>query len=248
MTDDRPLERLAVLAGRSWASTALAGGLNNTACRVRTTDGAVPELDLVVRRWPADDGLDHDVEVAAAEAAATVGVGPDVLEHQPADRLVALRHLPGRTLTAEELKDDRTLARVVAAVRRLHAVEVDVPALDLLGRTTVPAEIASSLIAHPEPLVLCHNDLVPDNLVDDGEQVRLIDFEYAGLGEPAAELAGLAVGAGFDDERVTALTELYYGGPAPDSLERVRQWQVVVRRLWSDWARERGHPQWVLDE
>lgn len=248
MTTHADLERLAVLAGRAWTSEPLSGGLNNTACRVRTTDGATPELDLVVRRWPADDGLGHDVEVAAAEAAAAVGVGPDVIEHRPVDRLVALQHLPGRTLTAEDLKDDRTLGRVVAALRRLHSVEADVAALDLLDRTTVPGEIAASLAADPEPLVLCHNDLVPSNLIDDGEQVRLIDFEYAGMGEPAAELAGLAVGAGFDDERVTTLVALYYGGPAPDRLERVRRWQVVVRRLWSDWARERGHPQWVLDE
>ncbi|HWU22665.1 MAG TPA: phosphotransferase, partial [Nocardioides sp.] len=131
--------------------------------------------------------------------------------------------------------------------RRLHTATAGVPALGLLDRTAVPAPVRDALAVDPEPLVLCHNDLVPDNLVDDGSTVTLIDFEYAGAGEPSAELAGLAVGAGFDDARVAALVELYDGGPSPDRLARVRHWQVVVRRLWSDWARDHGHPQWILD-
>ncbi|HJQ04182.1 MAG TPA: phosphotransferase [Nocardioides sp.] len=248
MTDSDVLERLAVLAGRSWSFEALAGGLNNSAFRVRTTDGRRPELDLVVRHWPEDDGLDHDVELVASVAAAGAGVGPAVVAHQPADRLIAFEHVPGRSLTAADLHDDATLARVAATLRRLHEVAADVPELGLLARTTVPEDVAAALAEDPEPLVLCHNDLVPDNLVDDGTTVTLIDFEYAGRAEPSAELAGLAVGAGFDDERVALLVRLYDGVPAPDRLGRVRLWQVVVRRLWSDWARANGHPQWVLDD
>jgi thiamine kinase-like enzyme len=84
--------------------------------------------------------------------------------------------------------------------------------------------------------------------VDDGESIRLIDFEYAGLAEPAAELAGLAVGADLDESRVALMTRLYYGSAAPHLVSRVRSWQVVVRLIWSDWARERGHSEWVLDD
>lgn len=248
MSADDHLERLAVLAGRSWSSEALTGGLNNATVRVRTTDGEAPALDLVVRRWPDDDGLDHAVEVAAAEAAATVGVGPAVRAYEPADRILVLDHLAGRALTAEDLADDAALHRVVATLRLLHSARAVVPPLDLLARTEVPHDVAAALGQDPEPLVLCHNDLVPSNLVDDGHRVALIDFEYAGLAEPSAELAGLAVGAAFDDERVALLAEMYYGSTSPHLVARVRHWQVVVRRLWSDWARDRGHEQWVLDD
>lgn len=248
MNEVGPVERLAVLAGRSWVSEVLHGGLNNATRRVRTTDGRSPELDLVVRQWPADDPLDHRVEVAAAHAAEAAGVGPVVRDHRPADRLLVLDHVAGHPLSATDLLEDAVLERVVGALHRLHAARADVPSLELLALAEVPGSVRQSLVRDPEPLVLCHNDLVPSNLIDDGQRIALIDFEYAGLGEPSAELAGLAVGAGFDAERVATLTRLYYGSASAHLLARVQQWQVVVRRIWSDWARERGHAQWVLDE
>lgn len=240
MIDRDVLERLALLAGRSWRADPMGGGLNNAACRVRSEG-----LDLVVRRWEAGDGLDHDVEATAAAAAAAVGAGPAVLAYEPELRVIAIEYADGVDLEPEDLQDDAVLARVVATLRRLHTATAPVPPLDLLTLVDVPPATAEALSRDREPLVLCHNDLVPANLIDDGQRVALIDFEYAGLGEPSQELAGLAVGAGLDAER---LVELYDGAPSPRRVERVRQWQVVVRRLWSDWARTHGHPQWIVDD
>jgi thiamine kinase-like enzyme len=240
------LERLAPLAGRSWRVERLSGGLSNATWRARTDDGP-PPLDLVVRRWPEDDARDHDVEVAAATAAAAVGAGPAVAAYDPGLRAVALDHVAGRALTAEDLHDDAVLTRVVATLLRLHTARADLPRLDLLALADVPDAVADALAQGPEPLVLCHNDLVPANLVDDGERVTLIDFEYAGLGEPSLELAGLAVGAGFDRDRVTRLVELYDGTVSPRRLERVRHWQVVTGVVWARWADARGHAAWARD-
>src|SRR5581483_3768020 len=37
--------------------------------------------------------------------------------------------------------------------------------------------------------VLCHNDLLSANLIDDGRRLWLVDWEYAGIGHPLFDLA-----------------------------------------------------------
>ena len=51
-----PLDRLALLAGRSWRASDLPGGLTNHNVRVVTDDDG-PPLDIVVRCSSSDAGL-----------------------------------------------------------------------------------------------------------------------------------------------------------------------------------------------
>src|SRR4029077_6153318 len=46
------------------------------------------------------------------------------------------------------------------------------------------------------PLRPCHNDLLPANFIHDGERVWLVDWEYAGMGDPAFDHANFAVNNG----------------------------------------------------
>jgi thiamine kinase-like enzyme len=48
------------------------------------------------------------------------------------------------------------------------------------------------------------------NLIDDGERLWLIDFEYGGFSTPMFDLANLASNAGFDDEQSERLLTLYF--------------------------------------
>jgi hypothetical protein len=75
------LDRLAILAGRSWDVTELPGGLTNHNVRVTTTDGGEP-LDVVVRCSQSDAGLlgiDRDAERVNTEVAAQAGAVPVIL-------------------------------------------------------------------------------------------------------------------------------------------------------------------------
>jgi thiamine kinase-like enzyme len=44
----------------------------------------------------------------------------------------------------------------------------------------------------PLPIIFGHNDLLPANLLDDGDRLWLIDFEYAGFGTAMFDVAGTA--------------------------------------------------------
>ena len=62
----------------------------------------------------------------------------------------------------------------------------------------VVARAEAALAAYPEPLVPCHNDLLAANFLDDGQDVRIIDYEYSGLDEAErfVDLLQLVCGAG----------------------------------------------------
>ena len=54
----------------------------------------------------------------------------------------------------------------------------------------------------PIEIVFGHNDLLPANLIDDGNRLWLVDWEYAGFNSPLFDLGGLASNAGMTaDER-----------------------------------------------
>ncbi|GAB2977326.1 phosphotransferase [Nocardioides montaniterrae] len=198
------------------------------------------DVDLVVR---LDVGRP---EIEGAVLAARAGVGPTVVEEGPHHLVVA--YVEGRPLSRDDLGDDAVLGRVVSAVRALHTGARSSYAVDLLGATTYPDGIVAALRAAPEPTVLCHGDLTPANLVDDGERVWLIDLEYAGTNEPGADLGGLAAGGEMDAAGAARLAQLYYAPASARQVARVRLWQLVAQLLWSDWLRGRGGPgdeQWA---
>ncbi len=53
----------------------------------------------------------------------------------------------------------------------------------------------------PLPIVFGHNDLLPSNILDDGERLWLIDFEYAGFSTAMFDLAGATSNAGLSPEQ-----------------------------------------------
>lgn len=99
----------------------------------------------------------------------------------------------------------RDYARALAATE--HAPRL--PALLALAAEMEAAQL-------PLPIVFGHHDLLPANLLDDGERLWLIDYEYAGFGTAMFDLAGIASNAGMDDAEADALLHAYFGRP-PDA-------------------------------
>jgi thiamine kinase-like enzyme len=68
----------------------------------------------------------------------------------------------------------------------------------------------------PTEIVFGHNDLLPSNLIDDGERLWLIDWDYAGFSPPLFDLANLATNSSLEPDEERALLSLYYGAaPGP---------------------------------
>jgi aminoglycoside phosphotransferase (APT) family kinase protein len=89
------------------------------------------------------------------------------------------------------------------------------------------------LIEAPETLVCCHRDLWADNVLPTaGGGVCVIDWENAGLADPAQELALVVFEFGRNDaDRVRALLRSYDAHGGPGRLDRPSRFSMVVAQL-----------------
>src|SRR5690606_39534213 len=96
-------------------------------------------------------------------------------------------------------------------------------------------ELARAYRARYPSEVLCHNDLVASNVLDDGD-LKLVDFEYAVTAAPVLDLAGIAALNDFDDDG-WRLAEAYYEGMrVPFSWGELRKVVRLVRLIAYFWA------------
>lgn len=97
------------------------------------------------------------------------------------------------------------------------------------------------VLAHRRPAVLAHLDSIPDNFLfvrrRDGEQIVLIDWEYASMQDPDVDLAMFCVYALYDEPRIDALVDAYYPeGCAPAIRAKIFAYVSICGLLWSNWC------------
>lgn len=207
-----------------------------------------------------EEYVDRAAEHVNATLAAERGLAAPVVWFDESDGTMLTRWLPGTTTTAAALRDPDATCRAARALAEVHALgpgfrgRYDV--FDAIGgyqavlsgsgvrlppawRRLAPTveRIERSLAAAPVRLVPCHNDPYPGNLVDDGERVRLVDWEYAGLGDPAWDLADLSVEAGLGDAGDELLLATYFRGQVPAvAPSRLALLKVMSDAAWGVWS------------
>jgi thiamine kinase-like enzyme len=228
----------------------LGGGITNRNFRVTLGDG-----DYVIRRPGKDTGLlgiDRGAERLATETAAALGIAPAVAASLE-DCLVT-RFIPCREAETGELP--RRLEEVARALRAFHDAPLVLPASfwvpELLERYALivrerggelPAVYAQVLAiarriegalprARRRP---CHNDLLPGNMIfaRHGERILIVDWEYAGMGDPRFDLGNLSVNNGFEESDDERLLSAYHGCAPTDGARAA----LKLMRVMSD-ARE----------
>ncbi len=87
--------------------------------------------------------------------------------------------------------------------------------------------IEIAFLRDPVEMRPCHNDLLNANFIDDGTRIRIVDWEYAGMGDPFFDLGNFSVNHGLDADEDAILLEAYEGEVRPDRLARLRLMRVV---------------------
>lgn len=240
--------------GAAAAARPLGGGLNNTSYAV--THGG---QQYVVRlpRPNAGSRLTLADELALLQMLAAAGLTPDPVGIDAATGALLTRYVPGaRPWTAPAARDFTNIERIAAVLRRLHGVPARTRAFAPLQYAHTYIETAGGLESlsaadraraaelctlardyedrYPVTVV-CHNDLVAGNVLDDGE-LRLIDFEYAACASPVLDLASLATMNDYGPEHIDALLRAYFAPPAaPVSAERFAKVARLVELIAFFW-------------
>jgi thiamine kinase-like enzyme len=209
----------------------LTSGITNANHKISFRDEA-----FVVRLIGKDTdllGIDRAAEEEAGRAAHAAGVGPEVFAALPVLGALITRFVEGSSIPQEDLANEDVLSSVVRSVKAIHscppirstfpvfriveeyrelAIErgVSIPAAyDDAHERADPIETAFSKA--PMPLITCHNDLLNANLLRDGDHTWIVDYEYAGMGDPFFDLGNLSINNGLGPEAQEMLLRLYFG-------------------------------------
>jgi aminoglycoside phosphotransferase (APT) family kinase protein len=207
---------------------ALTGGLNNDSYLVTRGDH---RYVIRLTRPNAGTTLTLDQEWLLLQAAAAAGAAPEPVGIDATSGALVVRHVGGaEPWTASRARDLTNIARITPLLRRLHAVPARVRKFAPLHHANryiaaaggdaalAPADreqaaelraLAVGYLQRYPATVVCHNDLVAANILDDGE-LKLIDFEYAALAAPVLDLASLAAMNDFGSLHREALLAAYF--------------------------------------
>ena len=255
-TIEQVVERVTIWDGLDADVAELSGGLTNTNYVVTVGD------DRYVVRIPGRStellAVDRGNERHNAEAGATTGVAPRIVDYLEEWNVMVLEFIDGETMSGDRLRAPGQARRVAETLRCLHmgprfrddfnmfrlterylvvCEERGIPIpngfRDRLGQV---AEIERAFDANPVPSVPCHNDLLAENYIDDGRQLWIVDFEYSGNNDPCFELGDTAQECEFDAELRGELCEAYFGRARDDRLARMNLQALMADVGWTLWA------------
>ena len=224
------------------AVTELTGGITNKNYKI-TLDG-----ESYVLRLGGNEtkylGIDRAVEYECSRLAAQVGVAPEPIAFIAPEGFILARFISGTSIPAEEIGTDVNIQRVVDSLKIYHALDhfpgffspfrvaeeyagtarsFNVKLPDKMDWYLEKSrEIESAMYKH-DPLALrpCHNDLLNGNFIDDGTRLRILDWEYAGMGDIFFDLGNFAIQHEFTDAQDETLLKAYFG--APTDAQRAHQ-------------------------
>jgi thiamine kinase-like enzyme len=208
----------------------LPGGLSNTNYLLEA-DG-----EMFVVRHGCDNaeslGIDRSREEAAARRAHDAGFAPEILAFTQPEGHAVIRYLPdAEPPTLEQFTAPEMITRVAHRMRDVHSLPpidgvfdpfavikrwkavLDERASPLPKRLGALLDLVEAAdfdrrVLALDDLAVCHNDPYHLNFLDDGN-LWLIDWEYAGMGDPMYDLAG--IGLNLDGKRRDVLLRSYFG-------------------------------------
>jgi thiamine kinase-like enzyme len=156
---------------------------------------------------------------------------------------------PGLPLAEGDMEGEAVLAEVVPVARAIHAgpevpwsfdsfrIVEDYRRVATERGVAVPpdfeeaheraARIEEALDRSPRTTRPCHNDLLSDNFLRGEGHLWLVDYEYAGMGDPYFDLGNLSINNGLSDGAQETLLRVYFGEVHDGHRARLRLMRIM---------------------
>lgn len=199
--------------------------------------------------------LTRENEARSYRLAADAGVAPRLVH--TGDGILITDFIEGRTLRHDEPTEDGHLVLIADALRRMHAAPIP-PDLHAFDPTAIcrayldglppgamkPADrkrLEAVLDRAPalKARSLIHADLIAENVIvardlrSGRERAYIIDWEYAGAGDPAVDLAQVIVLFELDNRQARLLIERH-GNADPATIAALRPVLAAREVLWCE--------------
>jgi len=122
--------------------------------------------------------------------------------------------------------DENELKLLAQTLRKLHSISIDAKPIELQTDT-------SNIDEYPKEYVLCHNDLNPQNIFF-SEDIKFIDWEYAGVNDRYFDLACVCVEFGLEGEMVEVFLGAYFEGE-DFCLEKLKAYEIIYKVICEEW-------------
>jgi thiamine kinase-like enzyme len=193
-------------------------------------------------------GINRHYEYAAHQAAAAIGVAPEILYFIEPEGYIVSRFIEGKPVPPEKMAQPDHLGRVAETLRRVHtmpAIPGTFSPFRVVEEYTKTAqsyhvifpnnfpwllakmrEIEAAFLQDPFTPCPCHNDLLNANFLDDGH-IRILDWEYAGMGDRFFDLSNFSVNHELGDAQDQLLLTHYFGAVTPALLARLKLMKIM---------------------
>ena len=241
--------------------TALSGGITNRNYKIETDSKAYV---LRITGANTDKlGIRRDVEHQANLAAGKLGIAPEVMYFIEPEGYLLTRFINGSTLPPEVITKPENIIRVVRKIRLFHmnapALDGEFNVFRRVEMLTGVSErnnckfpfdfewiihkmhqVEQALLKDPYIPTPCHDDLLNLNWLDEnvpGEigEIRLLDWEYAGMGDIFFDLGNFCHHHRLIDDKVRLLLQEYFGEVTPQNFARLKlMWPMseIHEAMW----------------
>jgi thiamine kinase-like enzyme len=242
--------------GKEIEITPLTGGLTNTNYRV-VVDG-LPHFVRIPGESTELLAIDRRNEYHNTKASAEAGVGPQVLYYLPQHDVMVLEFIAGETMSNQKLQASGMPERIARSIGMLHRGPRFLTDFNMFRLTeyyldickqreiTIPqgyperlptvTRIEQAMAVRPLASVPCNNDLLAENYIDDGDLLRLIDYEYSGNNDPTFELGNTCQELGYQESQIQELCAAYFGKASANKLARMKLNMIMSDVGWGLWA------------
>lgn len=242
-------------------STELTGGITNKNYKLETGGKAYmlritgENTDLL--------GIKREIEHASNLAAGLLGIAPEVLYFIEPEGYLVTRFIDGKRIPPEEMVKPDNIRRVVRKLRMYHTRAPEVKGEfnvfrrveHLIGISKQHGskfpfdfdwimgkmkDVETALLKDPYVPTPCHCDLLNLNFLDEnvaGEigEVKILDWEYAGMGDIFFDLGNFCHHHRFNDDLVNVLLQEYFGEVTPKVFARLKlMWPMstIHESMW----------------
>lgn len=246
---DRAIAKVPFLAeSKNVKKIPLSGGITNLNFKIEA-DGRAYVIRLAGEGTDML-GIKRDVEHAANKAAGELGIAPEIMYFIEPEGYIVTRFVNGKRILPEDIIKPDYLARVAEKLRLFHRNAPKLKGefnvfrrVEMLTKTAKSRganfphdwdfiqkkmrEAETALLKDPYKPTPCHNDLLNLNWLDeevagDIGEIRLLDWEYAGMGDIFFDLGNFSHHHRLNEDQIRIFLTAYFGDVTPKHYARLR--------------------------